>query len=166
VTKSKERARDSAKAYYYLNREKILRERRVMNKLMAKEIKLLDADTLNKMLEQTEPLEAPLLRIRGKPFHGGYGRSMYSPRFEVKSANKPLKKHTWGYLESRLRERLGYAPPKPRLSRIDRQQLKVDARAIKMYHKALRKPKAFQREMERAVKDSELMEYIQGANPQ
>lgn len=156
---------DYEKAYYYLHRDRILLRHRKYQKQVGSRTKMLDADRLNKILEQTAPLEKPLSALRGRLFHT-YKRSMYNPNFKVPSADKPRKQHSLGFLESHFRERFGYAPPKPRLSRADRQQMKLDARAIKMYHKALRKPKAFQSEMEKAVKDSQLMEYIQGANPQ
>jgi hypothetical protein len=146
-----------AREKYWRNRDKILaRSHRKTT---------LDDTRLSEMLEQTEPLPLPLSTLTGKRVVKSQ-RSMFSPNFKVSSAEKPIKKHSWGYLESRFRERMGYAPPKPRLSRADRRQMRMDARAIKMYHKALRKPKAFEREMEKAVKDSGLMDYIKGANPE
>ena len=87
---------------------------------------------------------------------------MYNPNFKVPSAGKPISRHYWEF----IKRKLNYTPQKPRLTGQQRKAQKLEERAIKMLRRATHRPSYYRKEMEKAVKESQLMEYIAGANPE
>lgn len=168
----KQREADAHRAYYYRNRDRILARNKAKSMQLHRRNKRLDEQRLNRLLAQIEPLEKPLHSIKGKPL-ARTPKTMFNPNFSV-NESRALAPKLWRELQRGRGRNLSIANLKfvqeyrrtfEREHRLTPAQRRLERRAIKMYEMERSRPQTNLKEMEKAIKKSQLMEYIRGENP-